>query len=134
MCNGAENVQWRRIVLNKYGVHGVHLVHAAVSNESGSTFAQRARPGTESVSVQLSRPPALHPAQDASSVAPREIDRIMLSDYVNKHGINEHRHGRKRPTGRRQRSWTNGSDLRRRDLIGAHQRAGQSAPRPHCGW
>eukprot|EP00964_Phaeocystis_antarctica_P026536 scaffold14955_cov41-Phaeocystis_antarctica.AAC.1 len=36
--------------------------------------------------------------------------------------------------GRRQRSWTSGSDLRRRDLIGAHQRAGQSAPRPHCGW
>jgi len=31
--------------------------------------------------------------------------------------------------GRRQRSY-----LRRRDLIGAHQRAGQSAPRPHCGW
>ena len=24
--------------------------------------------------------------------------------------------------------------LRRRDLIVAHQRAGQSAPRPHCGW
>ena len=36
--------------------------------------------------------------------------------------------------GRRQRSWTSGSDLRQRDLIGAHQRAGQSAPRPHCGW
>eukprot|EP00964_Phaeocystis_antarctica_P034460 scaffold19600_cov109-Phaeocystis_antarctica.AAC.1 len=35
--------------------------------------------------------------------------------------------------GRRQRSWTSGSDLRRRDLIGALQRAGQSAPRPHCG-
>eukprot|EP00964_Phaeocystis_antarctica_P006835 scaffold3699_cov56-Phaeocystis_antarctica.AAC.1 len=34
--------------------------------------------------------------------------------------------------GRRQRSWTNGSDLPRRDLIGAHQRAGQSAPRPRC--
>eukprot|EP00964_Phaeocystis_antarctica_P002712 scaffold1436_cov73-Phaeocystis_antarctica.AAC.1 len=36
--------------------------------------------------------------------------------------------------GRRQRSWTNGSGLRRRDLIGAHQPAGQSAPRPRCGW
>jgi len=36
--------------------------------------------------------------------------------------------------GRRQRSWTSGSYLRRRDLIGALQRAGQSAPRPHCGW
>ena len=83
-----ENVQWLRVALNRFGVHGVHLVHAAVSNQSGSTFAQRARPGTESVSVQSSRPPALHPAQDASSVAPRKIDRIKLSDYVNKHGIN----------------------------------------------
>ena len=36
--------------------------------------------------------------------------------------------------GRRQRSWTSGSDLCRRDLIGALQRAGQSAPRLHCGW
>ena len=36
--------------------------------------------------------------------------------------------------GRRQRSWTTGSYLRRHDLMRARQRAGQSAPRPHCGW
>ena len=35
--------------------------------------------------------------------------------------------------GRRQRSCTSWLALRRRDLIGAHQRARQSAPRPHRG-
>jgi len=35
---------------------------------------------------------------------------------------------------RRQRSCTSWLALRRRDLIVAHQRAGQSTPRPLCGW